>query len=148
MFEYTDVEQVDLSALEGVVFDHVLLGANEDNNDALLWKASDGRVFELSHSQDCCESVAIATIEGDIGNLVGVPILSAAETGCLQDRTEDDSFTITEHTFNTVNGSVYIRWIGKSNGYYSEYVRLYQYAPSAEYEFYPDEPRFKSRFTA
>lgn len=78
--------------------------------------------------QDCCESVSIEDICGDIDCLLGCPILMAEETSTSSSiygstiECHDDSFTWTFYKIATINGYVTIRWYGESNGYYSESV--------------------------
>lgn len=68
-------------------------------------------------------------IHGDIGDLVGVPLLRAEESTNRDDPPASeygppDSWTWTFYRFTTIKGSVQIRWLGTSNGYYSEGVDL------------------------
>lgn len=86
--------------------------------------------FTFYHDQDCCESVGIADIAGDLNDLVGTPLLKAEEsisgenpTGVLIPEYQD-SFTWTFYKFATIKGYVDVRWYGESNGYYSEGVDL------------------------
>lgn len=94
----------------------------------ILFVCEDGDSFEAYHMQDCCESVSVHDIIGDLQLLVGQEIIAASEEE-LSDYPEDvpkpeytDSFTWTIHTFKTVKGQVIVRWLGESNGYYSESV--------------------------
>lgn len=80
-----------------------------------------GKKYKMHHYQQCCESVEIDDIVGDIDDLIGSPITVAEE------RVEegDDSGNIgtstwTFYTLATRKGYVTIKWYGCSNGYYSE----------------------------
>ena len=97
-------------------------------DDKLTFQASDGSRYRLYHEYDCCESVRIEDIAGDLSDLLGAPIVRAEEPSSL-DRFEekpinqdDDSFTWTFYILGTAKGTVTIRWYGTSNGYYGEGV--------------------------
>jgi hypothetical protein len=93
------------------------------SGDEMLFEAVGGRSFRLYHNQDCCESVAIEEIHGDLSDLVGVPILSAEESTNEDNPPKHaESWLWTFYRFTTINGSVTVRWLGESNGYYSERV--------------------------
>jgi hypothetical protein len=88
--------------------------------------------FELEHSQDCCESVYVESIEGDLKDLIDSP-LTMAEVVSSEDgdgRARPDHFHIddveqwTFYKFATVKGYVTIRFYGTSNGYYSTGVGI------------------------
>jgi hypothetical protein len=97
-------------------------------DDELRLFLTDGRVARLYHDQDCCEHVAIEDIAGDLYDLIGEPILTAEEStsdefdGRKSNADECDSCTWTFYRIGTIKGSVVIRWLGRSNGYYSERV--------------------------
>ncbi len=102
--------------------------------DNVLFKTECGRQFEMSHSQDCCESVTVDSVIGDIGNIIGSPILSALEEISHNkpedyeagDYSSEGSETWSKFTIKTVKGEVQIMWFGTSNGYYSESVDFYE----------------------
>jgi hypothetical protein len=92
-------------------------------DDEIYFVTSDGETYRMWHYQDCCESVTIEDIIGDLDDLIGSPITMAEE---VTEEGEDDEFgdssTWTFYKFATNKGYVTIRWFGTSNGYYSESV--------------------------
>lgn len=103
-----------------------LIGKTCTRCDGETFECNDGSVYEFYHAQDCCESVGIYDIVGDLGDLVGSPLVLAEEVSNSDELTPDfsptDSYTWTFYRFATVNGTVTVRWLGESNGYYSEAV--------------------------
>lgn len=97
-------------------------------DEAMTLVMTDAKEYRFAHSRDCCEYVRINDICGDLGHLVGAPLLMAEESTNSEDSTEiimsPDSFTWTFYKFATIKGYVTIRWLGESNGYYSERVQL------------------------
>ncbi len=115
----------EISDMIGVTMIRVL-GA-ESGNDEMVFESENGTKYIFYHSQDCCESVYLDEIHGDIHWLVGSPITQAEEISNepppeSESRFKDDSETWTFYKFATVKGSVTVRWYGTSNGYYSERV--------------------------
>lgn len=87
--------------------------------------AEDGSKFCFWHSQNCCESVAIEDVAGDLDDLIDSVICQAEEVSNLPEpelSNPVESYTWTFYKFATNKGSVTIRWFGTSNGYYSESV--------------------------
>lgn len=104
-----------------------LVAARNENDERIVFETSD-ESFALLHHQDCCESVHVESITGDLTDLIGAPILLAEEAQS-NDRPIDvkpdeytESETWTFYKLRTIKGSVDIRWHGTSNGYYSESV--------------------------
>lgn len=114
----------DLSVLVGKTFDEVrYIQAVEE----VRFCNKDECEYKLYHSQDCCESVVLQEIIGDLKDLEGTPILVAEEVFSAGDPPPNngyppDSYTWTFYKFSTIKGSVTLRWYGESNGYYSEGV--------------------------
>ena len=98
-------------------------------NFDLLFETANGERFMFSHQQDCCERVDINDIVGDLQDLVGEPLLVAeevqGETPVDFNEREYESVTWTFYKFATRKGYVDVRWLGESNGYYSERVDLF-----------------------
>ncbi len=107
----------------GVVFTKV-----ESDADQIRFECDEG-VFIFEHNQNCCESVTIESIVGDLQDLVGEPLLVAEESrgetpADYKFEYEPESYTWTFYKFATRKGYVDVRWLGESNGYYSEEVSL------------------------
>ncbi len=104
-----------------------LTAVERPGNESIQFTASDGSQYVMHHLQDCCESVTIDDVTGDLSSLVGSPILHAEEsTNGDNGHNHDESYTWTFYKLATVNGWVDIRWYGSSNGYYSERVSFDQ----------------------
>ena len=93
------------------------------DGDEIILTTQSGRRVKIFHDQDCCESVGIEGPEGDWTPLLGKVLLE-----CKQ---ESESFvraygtgTKTTLTFRVDDATVVSRWIGESNGYYSEEVHI------------------------
>lgn len=97
----------------------------EVGSEKVTIETSDGYVFTMHHKQACCEYVRIEDVNGDAHDLIG-EVVRVAEERTNEDhdppREYDDSHTWTFYTLRTRKGSVDIRWLGESNGYYSERV--------------------------
>ena len=98
-------------------------------DDVITYTSECGQQFRMLHHNDCCETVYIEDVEGDINDLIGSPIL-VAET--VQDAMQQSMNLIiplpekngqceqwTFYRLATAKGWVVIRWYGDSNGYYS-----------------------------
>lgn len=100
------------------------------NNDCdeITFTTDSGQSYIMCHNQDCCENVRIDDIAGDLADLVGSPILQAeaAEGETPPERDLSESYTWTFYKLGTNRGRVTLRWLGESNGYYSESVDFYR----------------------
>ena len=113
-----------LESMLGLVFIKVEGAVNDEE---MVFVAEDGRRFVFAHSQDCCETVNINDIVGDLNDLVGEPLLLAEEVSDAEgpEPKYAESYTWTFYKFATRKGYVDVRWLGESNGYYSESVDLF-----------------------
>ncbi len=122
----------EISDLIGKSFESVT--ATEDE---LIFKGKCGTIT-FYHSQDCCEHVRIEDIVGDLNDLVNTEILLAEEVtgqtpeGWTENEDTSESYTWTFYKFATKKGYVDVRWLGESNGYYSESVEL-KWEPHEDY---------------
>lgn len=103
----------------------------EHGSDEVVFVCTDGSKWRMTHFQHCCETVQVEDVVGDVADLQGATVIEArCETSETdpEDRTpekDDDyreSFTWTFYIIQTNKGAVTIRWLGESNGYYSEVV--------------------------
>lgn len=115
----------------------------EKTDDEILFKTTYGRTFKIYHSQDCCESVRVESVKGDVLKLLASPITKAEETllhnedpedmkGREKSPYSDESFTWTTFVFANAETEVTIRFYGNSNGYYSESVSFAETTPKPE----------------
>lgn len=125
---------VDFSFLKGKTITSI--EGLEKGSGRVVFKTACGLICKMYHNQDCCESVEIDDVCGDIADLIGSPIL-VVEENTSNDNPSDviadnplyddmleyqESFTWTFYKLATRKGYVDIRWYGESNGYYSESV--------------------------
>lgn len=110
---------ITINVLEGKTFTSV-----NRVDESIIFKGSEYE-YRLYHDQDCCESVTIEDICGELTDLENTPIVYAYETSDHRDD-YDGSETYTFYHFRTIKGTVTIRWYGTSNGYYSESVSISQ----------------------
>ena len=112
----------------GDLLGRTLYKVTADDSEMRLY-LSDTNYVVFYHQQDCCESVYIEDICGDLQDLVGAPLLIAEEVSDEVYEAEhqpehDESYTWTFYKFATRKGYVDVRWFGSSNGYYSESVSV------------------------
>lgn len=120
-YAYQGWEDTNVSSLLGKVLKSV---KNKDDLE-IIFETIDGEEYRMFHSQDCCESVGIESIVGDLKDLVGHELLLSEEVSsddCPPLYEYEESYTWTFYKFATIKGYVDIRWYGSSNGYYSESV--------------------------
>lgn len=115
--KFEDLQGKTLTAIDGAVV----------GSERITFACSDGARFLMFHTQDCCEHVRVEDICGDVADLINTPILAASEESNNESdppgaEHTNDSFTWTFYRLSTIKGTVVIRWLGESNGYYGESV--------------------------
>jgi len=109
---------VNVSEMVGQIFESVYSTGTE-----VIFENETVR-YTLYHDQDCCEDVRVEEIIGDIEDLEGLPLLISREESNFDDpgTCSAESYTWVFYKFATFKGYVDIRFLGESNGYYSESV--------------------------
>jgi len=112
----------------------------EPDSESATFHCADGSEWRMYHGQDCCESVSIVDVVGDVADLIDAGVLDAREETNSDSDPEDyaakrttedpdwnkwrDSYTWTFYIIQTTKGAVTIRWLGESNGYYCEVAQF------------------------
>ena len=116
-----------IKSLEGKII--ISISGMCDESESVMFTCYDGSQYVMHHHQDCCENVHLVDVCGDVEDLIGSPVLVAEErtSGDQQidhrvSTTYGECFTWTFYELATIKGSVTLRWLGESNGYYSEGV--------------------------
>jgi hypothetical protein len=110
-----------LIAIEGAV----------KGSEEIYFTFSDGTKYKMFHNQSCCEVVEIEDVCGEVNDLLNEPLL-LAEVVTNENETPEGypsmdgrySYTWTFYKLATNKGYMTIRWLGESNGYYGEEVKI------------------------
>ena len=114
-----------------LIVGRTLESVTNEADESVVFVCTDGSAFEAYHMQDCSEWVSVHDIAGDLDDLVGKTITSAsAWSSCIwpsdvtiTSASAWSSYTWTTQIFRADDGTVVqVRWLGVSNGYYSELV--------------------------
>lgn len=119
-------DDCEIVSLVGEVLTHI---DTDEKNEQIMLTTASGRVIKIYHDQDCCEQVQIETTEGDWHSLIGKVIIEAEREEIKEGEPEPEcaeSWTRTNFTFRVDDATVISRWIGESNGYYSESVDIHE----------------------
>lgn len=95
----------------------------KQEGNSIVFLGKDFKCYIFHHEQDCCESVYIESIVGDLSDLENSPLLMARES-TKNDEENSECGQWTFYNFATIHGYVDIRWYGSSNGYYSVAVNF------------------------
>ena len=91
----------------------------------MVFRASNGASFHFFGYENA--HTRVEEIVGDTYDLLHTPLLRAYESTAPW-----AGGTSTFYHFSTIKGTVTIRWLGESNGYYSEEVQFIPYEGSHE----------------
>lgn len=93
-------------------------------DEFLLFYLDRNEVIRMYHQQDCCESVYLADVNGNLSatNFLIYECIEKCDENPPERSTSSATWTF--YTFRTSSGYIDLRWIGESNGYYSESVDL------------------------
>ena len=114
-------EHRDFNILQGQTLSDIKI---DKENEEIIFTTTDNKKYVMFHERDCCESVEIEEIIGDINDLLNTPVV-LAEVITNEEKPKDkydESFLWTFYKLVTAKGMVTFRWYGCSNGYYSERV--------------------------
>lgn len=96
-----------------------------DETESICFLCKDGYTVQMYHCQDCCEYVRLYEDDCLIN---GTDIFTDCDWCEMQETIKDGdgddygSSTWTYYNFKTNKGYDNMRWLGESNGYYSESV--------------------------
>ena len=113
-----DIELLKNRTIKAIVTDH---------EEFIIFVLGDNEVVMMNHGQNCCETVHIEDISGDLNHLLDTPLLRAEvkSTGNTGTSCGDEQYTF--YTLATISGYVDLRWYGESNGCYSTSVDVSDY---------------------
>ena len=114
------MRMVEIDDMVGKTFNTIEISTSLEE---MTFISSDGLKYRMYHQQECCEDVQLGEVIGDIMDMIDTPIIEARED--KQEGSLDyGTYTWTFYNFRTIKGSVTLRWVGESNGYYGEEVSI------------------------
>ena len=105
-----DIELLKNRTIKAIVTDH---------EEFIIFVLGDNEVVMMNHGQNCCETVHIEDINGDLNHLLDTPLLRAEVKSTGNTETSCGYEQYTFYTLATISGYVDLRWYGESNGCYS-----------------------------
>lgn len=106
-------------------------------SEELRFLFSDGSQYKFHHQYDCCETVEINDIDGNLQDFVGKSLILAEEYISQDNKPSEysESWTWTFYRFQDETGNlIVVRWLGESNGYYSESVNFEEIDPPTNFK--------------
>ncbi len=142
MENYTAARVKSANTLQDLIGGLTFVSVEHDKQqEKIVFQMADGWRFELYHEQECCETVWLEDINGDLNDLVGTPIIVAEKRSRFDEDSEDDSKTWTFFCFRTTKGTVDVSFAGTSNGCYRVDADMCVSHP----EKYPNEYGYMTR---
>lgn len=83
----------------------------------IVFICEDNTKYIMFHEQSCCEGVEVEEIIGKTKNIIGYKVLNARKETSSSNKPIHKLWTF--YIIETRRGTVTIRWVGQSNGYYS-----------------------------
>ena len=117
---------IDISDLKGMTITAVIYNTDDES----LWIHLNTHVLQMTHFQDCCETVHLADVVGNFEDLIGYPLLEVSESIVDITSANAESSTASYYNFKTLKSTVQLRWVGESNGCYSETIDCLLYLTS------------------
>ncbi len=123
MSAFSDLEHKLIKKIQGL----------EVGSSKVLITLGSGHVYRMYHAAECCERVEINDISGDVDADFTDAYVGRAEENSNEDVSGEhesatwtfyrhESATWTFYRLDTSKGCIVIRWLGTSNGNYSESV--------------------------
>lgn len=129
MYYHRKTEYVEIETLIGKTVKSI--EGLEEGSDEVHVYTTCGEHYMFFHDQDCCEDVRLNDFDGGPSDLIGGLIVSAEEVSNHENEYDNkenkpseylESWTWTFYKIETNKGGLWMRWLGESNGYYSESV--------------------------
>jgi hypothetical protein len=119
-----------LTKIEGKVIARI--AGLEPKSEQVDFHFTDGSRVELYHDEDCCSFAQLQDVEDySPEEFKGATILKFEESYSGDNSPQDveylESFTWTFYRIQTTAGPLVLRWLGQSNGYYSERVNIHYF---------------------
>ena len=80
-----------------ILLGKVLVSVENCANEEIVFKTDTGSKFKMYHDQDCCESVTVEDICGELSDLVGSPITLAEEVSSKDKEFKEELLELFEY---------------------------------------------------
>ena len=132
---YGDYEECELSEIVGQEIINIYCihkNCSSSETDSINFVTKKGE-YSLTHNQECCESVWLESVDGNLNDAIGDTVISfELETNVVKPEPVDEYCYVAEYgmwsfyKLTTSKNMFTIRFMGESNGYYSVCVEFYR----------------------